>query len=131
ASFDPQSGLYYAPVLDMANLIFSTPGQKPYAARVLNNDAALIFSPDLEAALPTLPPPIQSAVKALPAFEEVKRKSFTSELRAIDPLTGRAQWAVPLRGWQDRGGVLTTVSGLLFQGSIDGTFRSFDKASGK
>jgi quinohemoprotein ethanol dehydrogenase len=131
ASFDPGTGLYYASVLDMANLMFTTPGQKPYAARVLNNDAALIFSPDLEAALPTLPPPIQSAVKALPAFAEVQRQPFVSELRAIDPLTGRTQWAVPMRGWQDRGGVLTTASGLLFQGSIDGTFRVFDKLTGQ
>jgi quinohemoprotein ethanol dehydrogenase len=98
---------------------------------VLNNDAALIFSPDLEAALPTLPPPIQSAVKALPAFAEVQRRPFVSELRAIDPSTGRTQWAVPMRGWQDRGGVLTTASNLLFQGSVDGTFRVFDKRTGK
>jgi quinohemoprotein ethanol dehydrogenase len=131
ASFDPDSGLYYAPVLDMANLIFTTPGQKPHASRVLNNDAALIFSPDIEAALPTLPPPIQSAVKALPAFAEIQRKPFVSELRAIDPLTGRTRWSAPMRGWQDRGGVLTTASGLLFQGSIDGTFRVFDLRAGR
>jgi len=131
ASFDPESGLYYAAVLDMGNLIFTTPGQKPYAARALNNDAALIFGPDLEAALPSLPPPLQEAVKALPAYDEVKRQPFVSELRAIDPLTGKTQWAVPSQGWQDRAGVLTTASGLLFQGSIDGTFRAFDKHDGR
>ncbi|MGO9932860.1 MAG: PQQ-dependent dehydrogenase, methanol/ethanol family [Steroidobacteraceae bacterium] len=130
ASFDPATGLYYASVLDMANLIFTTPGQKPHLAGMLNNDAALIFSPDIEAALPTLPPPLQSAVRALPAFAEIQRKPFVSELRAIDPLTGRTQWAVPMRGWQDRGGVLTTASGLLFQGSIDGTLRVFDERTG-
>ena len=102
ASFDPESGLYYASVLDMGNLIFTTPGQKPFVRRMLNNDAALIFGPDLEAALPTLPPPLQAAVKALPAFEEVKRKPYVSELRAIDPLTGQTRWAAPTRGWQDR-----------------------------
>jgi len=130
-SYDPDSGLYYAPVLDMGNLIFTTPGQKPYVPRALNNDAALIFGPDIEAALPTLPEPFQSAIRALPAFEEVKRQPFVSELRAIDPLTGATRWAAPMRGWQDRGGVLTTASGLLFQGSIDGTFRAFDARSGK
>jgi quinohemoprotein ethanol dehydrogenase len=131
ASFDPASGLYYAPVLDMGNLMFTTPGQKPYARQVLNNDAALIFGPDIEAALPTLPPPIAAAVKALPAFAEVKRRPFVSELRAIDPLTGATRWAIPMRGWQDRGGVLTTAAGLLFQGSIDGNFRVFDKRDGR
>jgi quinohemoprotein ethanol dehydrogenase len=131
ASFDPETGLYYASVLDMGNLIFTTPGAKPFASRVLNNDAALIFGPDLEAALPTLPPPMQAAVKALPAFEEVRRLPYVSELRAIDPLTGRTRWAAPMKGWQDRSGVLTTAGGLLFQGSIDGTFRVFDKRDGR
>jgi quinohemoprotein ethanol dehydrogenase len=131
ASFDPDSGLYYAAVLDMGNLMFTTPGRKPYARKMLNNDAALIFGPDIAAALPSLPPPLQAAVEALPAFEEVKRQPFVSELRAIDPLTGQTRWAVPARGWQDRAGVLTTASGLAFQGSIDGTFRVFDARDGK
>jgi quinohemoprotein ethanol dehydrogenase len=131
ASYDAASGLYYAPVQDMANLLFQTPGQKPYAAKALNNDAALVFSPDLEAALPTLPPPIAAAARALPAFAEVKRKPFSSELRAIDPLTGKTKWAVPMQGWQDRGGVLTTDGGLLFQGNLAGQLRVFDKANGK
>lgn len=130
ASFDPDTGLYYAPVLDMGNLIFTTPGQKPHVKKALNVDAALIFSPDLEAALPSLPPTVQAAVKALPAYAEVKRQPFVSELRAIEPLTGKTRWAVPMRGWQDRGGVLTTASGLLFQGSIDGTIRAFDERTG-
>jgi quinohemoprotein ethanol dehydrogenase len=131
ASYDAKSGLYYAPVLDMGNLMFTTPGQKPLAQKALNNDAALIFSPDIEAALPTLPAAMQSAIKALPAFAEVQRKPFVSELRAIDPLTGRTVWAAPMRGWQDRGGVLSTAGGLLFQGSIDGTFRVFDMKNGR
>ena len=130
ASYDPASGLYFAPVQDMANLMFMTPGQKPLRKKAINNDAALIFGPDIEAALPTLPPPMQEAIRALPAFEEVKRQPFTSELRAIDPLTGEAKWRVPLEGWQDRGGVLTTASGLLFQGNLAGKLRVFDMEDG-
>ena len=131
ASFDAASGLYYASVLDMGNLIFTTPGKKPFVRRMLNNDAALIFGTDLEAALPTLSPPLQAAVKALPAFEEVKREPYVSELRAIDPLTGKTHWSAPMQGWQDRSGVLTTASGLLFLGSIDGHFHVFDKRDGR
>lgn len=130
ASFDPQTGLYYAAVLDIGNLMFMTPGQKPRVPRTMNNDAALILSPDLEAALPSLPPPVQDAVRTLPAFEEVKRQPVVSELRAIDPLTGETRWAVPAAGWQDRGGVLTTAGGLLFQGSIDGSFNVYDQRDG-
>ncbi len=131
ASFDPATGLYYAPVQDMGNLMFMSPGAKPYARKRLNNDAALIFGPDIEAALPTLPPPVAAAVKALPALAEVRRKPWSSELRAIDPLTGKTVWSQPMQGWQDRGGVLTTAGGLLFQGNIAGQLRVFDKANGR
>lgn len=130
ASYDAESGLYYASVLDMGNLMFMSPGRKAFAAKALNNDAALIFGPDIEAALPTLPPPMRTAVEALPELAEVKRLPYLSELRAIDPLTGETKWSAPMKGWQDRGGVLTTASGLLFQGSIDGTLRIFDKETG-
>lgn len=130
-SYDPGAGLYYAPVLDIGNLLFMTPGKKPLARKMLNNDAALIFSPDIEAALPTLPPAIATAVKALPAYAEVQRQPFISELRAIDPLTGKTVWAKPMGGWQDRGGTLSTASGLLFQGNIAGQLRVFDARTGK
>ena len=130
ASFDAATGLYYAPVQDMGNLLFMSPGKKPFAKKMLNNDAALIFGPDIAPALGTLPPPVAAAVRALPAFAEVQRKPWTSELRAIDPLTGKTVWAKPMEGWQDRGGTLTTASGLLFQGDLGGRLRVFDKNSG-
>ncbi len=130
-AYDPKSGLYFAPVQDMGNLIFMTPGAKPYAKKRLNNDAALIFSADLEAALGTLPPPMAAAVKALPAFKWVQEKPWSSELRAIDPLTGKTVWAQPLQGWQDRGGVLSTSGGLIFQGNLAGQLRAFDAKTGK
>jgi quinohemoprotein ethanol dehydrogenase len=130
ASYDPTTGLYYAPVQDMGNLLFMSPGQKPLAKKMLNNDAVLIFSSDIDAALPTLPPAIAEAVKALPAYAEVQKKPWTSELRALDPLTGKTVWTKPMDGWQDRGGTLTTASGLLFQGNLAGQLRVFNKQNG-
>jgi quinohemoprotein ethanol dehydrogenase len=130
ASYDPASGLYFAPVQDMGNLLFMTPGQKPMRPKVINNDAALIFGPDIMPALATLPPAVAQSVKALPAYQENARKPFSSELRAIDPLSGKTKWAIPMQGWQDRAGTLTTASGLLFQGNLAGQFRVIDMKSG-
>jgi quinohemoprotein ethanol dehydrogenase len=130
-SYDPVSGLYFAAVLDMPNLMFMTPGRKPMARKMLNNDAALLFGPAIAPMLDTLPPPIADAVRKLPAFAEVQRLPFSSELRAIDPLTGKTRWAVPMQGWQDRGGILTIASGLLFQGNLAGQLRVFDMKTGK
>lgn len=129
-SYDPQSQTWYGSVLDMGNLIFVPPGPKPYAAKGLNTGAALIFSPDLAAAMPTLPPPVQDAVKALPAWQSVLEDPASAEIRAIDPLTGRTKWAVPTGGWQDRGGVLSTASGLVIHGTLSGELRVLDARDG-
>ncbi len=131
ASFDPQRGLYYASVLDMGNLMFTAPGPAPRRARALNAGAALIFTPDLVAALPTLPPPVRAIVEKLPEMTRVRARPYSSELRAIDPLTGTTRWAVKLAGWQDRGSVLAAKSGLLFHGSIDGRFNVYDSDGGR
>ena len=119
-SYDPASGLYVASVQDMGNLIFTPPGPQPYAPKGLNTEAALIFTPQLAAAMPGLPPPVQAAVRALPAWQETLRNPGGSSIRAIDPLTGKARWTVPTQGWQDRGGVLTTASGLVVHGTLGG-----------
>jgi quinohemoprotein ethanol dehydrogenase len=131
AAFDPETGLYYGAVQDMGNAIYMTPGQKPYAAKRLNNDAALLFTSDLQAILPILPPPLRDAIAARPEMQWVKQNPSGAEMRAIDPLTGKTVWAHKLGGWQDRGGALATAGGLVFQGSIDGHLRVFDKATGK
>ena len=120
ASYDPATGLYVGAVLDMGNLIFMTPGQKPLKARGLNNDAALIFTPDVKAALDTLPPPMAEEVRKLPAYAEALRDPGKAQIRGIDPLTGKTVWAADTAGWQDRGGVLTTASGLTIHGGVGG-----------
>jgi len=130
ASYDAATGLYYGSVQDMGNLIFVPPGPKPYAPKGLNTASALIFSPVLEGVFPTLPPSVQAAVKALPAWSEVLRDPGGTQLRAIDPLTGKTVWAKPMAGWQDRGGTLTTASGLLFQGTVGGRFNVHDMKTG-
>ncbi len=131
ASFDPATGLYYAAVLDLGNLIFMTPGQKPLKARGLNNDAALIFTTDVKDALTSLPPPMADAVRALPAYAEALRDPGSAQIRAIEPLTGKTVWAANTAGWQDRAGVLTTASGLLIHGDVGGTLFVRDEKTGK
>ena len=130
-SYDAKSRTYYASVLDMGNLMFVSPGTSPRRPKALNAGAALIFTPDLVDSLPTLPPPVRAAVEKLPTMAWVKQKPYSSELRAIDPVTGKSKWTVPLEGWQDRGGVLATDGGLVFHGSLSGRFNVYDAATGK
>jgi quinohemoprotein ethanol dehydrogenase len=132
AAYDPRRNTYFASVVDMGNLMFLPPGMTnpPHVAKSMNANAALLFTSDLQAALPSLPPPVQQAVKALPQWKWVTEKPFTSELRAIDPLTGKTKWAAPYDGWQDRGGVLATASGLVIHGTVSGKLVVRDADSG-
>ncbi len=131
AAYDPQLHLYFASVLDMGNLMWRSPGPISYRPRALNADAAMIFTPSLKAALPGLPPAVQRAVRRLPQWRQVLKQPYTNQLRAIDPLTGKTVWSVPMAGWQDRSGVLATRSGLLFQGTVGGKFTVRAAATGR
>lgn len=130
-AFDPTTGLYYASVVEMGNLLMMTPGAKPRRSRALNNDAVLIFTQDLIDALPTLPPPARETIEKLPEMKRVREKPWISELRAIDPKNGKTVWAQKADGWQDRSGALATASGLVFQGNLAGQLRVFDARTGK
>ena len=133
AAWDPQRQLYFANVLDMGNLMFIPPGQAdaPHRERALNTQAALIFTSDLAAVLDSLPPPMAEAVKALPEYQSVLERPFSNQIRAIDPLTGKARWAVDVEGWQDRSGMLATASGLLVHGTVSGRLVVRDADTGK
>lgn len=130
-SYNPDTGLYYGALLDMGNLMMLTPGEKPFRAKALNSDASLIFAPDLAGVLPMLPPFIQDAVKALPEWTRVEENPSVTELRAVDPLTGKTKWAAPYAGWQDRSGVLSTAGGLVFAGDVRGFFNVYNAATGE
>ena len=134
AAYAAERKSYYAHVLDMGNLMFTVPPGTPAEPRrpkALNVQTTLIFTPQLEGVLPTLPLAIRSQVEKLPEMQWVKDKPYSSELRAIDPLTGKARWAVPTEGWQDRMGVLSTASGLIVHGTIGGKLIVRDADTGK
>ncbi|QVM83576.1 PQQ-dependent dehydrogenase, methanol/ethanol family [Novosphingobium decolorationis] len=132
-AYDPDRELYFASVLDMGNLMFTTPPldpADPHRKKALNIQTALLFTADLDKSIATLPPPLQDMVKALPEWQWVKDKPYSSQIRAIDPMTGKAKWAVDTEGWQDRPGVMATKTGIVFHGSIDGRFIARDAETG-
>jgi len=133
AAYDPDRDLYFAPYVDMGNLMFVPPGAEnpPHKKRNLNADAALIFTADLQAAAATLPPPMQEAIKALPQWQQVVDKPYESTVKAIDPTTGDVKWQVQQDGWQDRGGVLATAGGLVVHGNLAGRLMVRDADTGE
>jgi quinohemoprotein ethanol dehydrogenase len=131
ASFNPGTGLYYAAVQELGNLMFMPPQVQAYERKGVNHDAALVYTSDLVNLLPAFPPPLADAIRTLPEWERVVDHSTGSALRAIDPLTGETRWSVSTSSWQDRAGVLSTAGGLVFYGDATGRFSAFDADNGK
>ena len=126
-AWNPETRLLYVPVQEMGNLLFRlTDGKAPRQSRRLNAAAAMVVTPYLLTALPALPLPLQAAVKASPEWADQKALKGGSYLRAIDPLTGRTVWQVEQSGWWDRGGVLATAGGLVFNGTDIGHLKVYD-----
>jgi quinohemoprotein ethanol dehydrogenase len=131
-AWDPERQLIYMSTAEMGNLIYELDAPDvPRRARRLNHGAALIFSHDLEAVFPYLPPHITAAVEQLPEWQDKEGLKGRSMLKAFDPLTGEERWSVPTSGWWDRSGVLATAGGVVFTGSDTGHFRAFDADSGE
>jgi alcohol dehydrogenase (cytochrome c) len=79
--------------------------------------------------LPTAPgSATQGVVSRLP---EVKPGDVFGHLAAIEPLTGKQKWAVPLTGFPSSSGMLVTGGGLVFTGKLSGEFVALDEETGK
>jgi alcohol dehydrogenase (cytochrome c) len=50
---------------------------------------------------------------------------------AMDPLTGKKKWEIPLIEQASSAGMLATDGGLVFTGALDGKFMALDDATGK
>ena len=50
---------------------------------------------------------------------------------AIDPITGKRKWEIPLIEKANSSGMLVTDGGLIFTGTLDGKFIALDEATGK
>ncbi len=52
-------------------------------------------------------------------------------MKAVDPMTGKIKWEVPLMDHANWSSMLATASGLLFTGRHTGEFQAIDAANGK
>src|SRR5438105_3868557 len=62
---------------------------------------------------------------------DVKPGDVMGHFTAIDPVTGRKKWEVPLVDLPGSAGMLATGGGLVFTGKLTGEFVALDAATGK
>ena len=115
-SFDPQTGLVYLPVYD-APMKMSFEPIDHFAAGAPNQASNGAFPPFTS-------PQDQAQLKGQP------EPKMEARLKAWDPVAGKAVWTSQPLPFVS-GGVLTTASGLLFEGSTDGILSVYDARSGK
>jgi alcohol dehydrogenase (cytochrome c) len=62
---------------------------------------------------------------------QVKPGEAYGHFVAIDPLTGKPKWAIPMLDLPSSAGVLATGGGLIFSGKLTGEFIALDEDTGK
>ncbi len=114
-SFSPKTGLVYFPVAQIPyNYVAENAGDFKYDPRGWN----------------TGQDPAKTAMPEDPATRSKIRSMMGGALVAWDPVARKQVWSVP-RPMPWNGGVLSTDSGLVFQGTGTGEFAAYDARSGK
>ncbi|MEQ8557856.1 MAG: PQQ-dependent dehydrogenase, methanol/ethanol family [Henriciella sp.] len=113
-AMNPDLGLVYIPVQELGQAYVTDP-------RFKSKPAKWNTGMDFSAGMPLRYP--EGTVQAL-------RAATKGQLVAWDPVKQEARWSVDHpAAWN--GGILSTESGMVFQGRLDGTFIAYDAATGE
>ncbi|WP_137786521.1 PQQ-dependent dehydrogenase, methanol/ethanol family [Sphingomonas sp. 3P27F8] len=109
-SYNPKTGLYYIPYLQVG-MKFTETAQTRARPDVDVKKNRYIYGIDIDS-----------------VFDPKDPLDGKGALIAYDPVAGKVRWTNPLQG---AGGTATTAGGLVFQGDMDGIFHAWDATSGK
>ncbi len=65
------------------------------------------------------------------SYPEIKKGDVVGHIEAIDPMTAKPKWRVPLQDYQIWSAMLATGGGLLFNGKSTGEFFAMDADTGE
>ncbi|WP_300377778.1 PQQ-dependent dehydrogenase, methanol/ethanol family [Henriciella sp.] len=113
-AMNPELGLVYIPVQELGQAYITDP-------RFKSKPAKWNTGMDFSAGMPLRYP--EGTVSAM-------RAATKGALVAWDPVEQEARWSIDhSAAWN--GGILSTESGVVFQGRLDGTFAAYDAATGE
>jgi quinohemoprotein ethanol dehydrogenase len=127
-ALSPQTGLVYIPAIEGGAITYDPTDGHEYRPKQANSGNSTLFGNMLLADPETVQEPLRTKLREVQA--EGKHTS-RAVLKAFDPATGDVRWEQEGIGYWDRGGVLATAGGLVFQGTDTGHFRAFDAATGE
>ncbi|MBN1240859.1 MAG: c-type cytochrome, partial [Gammaproteobacteria bacterium] len=124
----PGTGLVYIPAIEGGAITYDPTDGHVYRPKQANSGNSTLFGDMLLADPETYPEPLRSKLREVQQAGEHESRAV---LKAFDPRTGEVRWEQEGVGWWDRGGVLATAGGLVFQGTDSGHFRAYDAESGE
>lgn len=116
-SYSETAHLVYIPALDAPMMFAMVPGSSIHFRWAANNEGDAV-------AFPPYAPEQNAAIQGQPT------PAYQSVLKAWDPIKAKTVWQTPAMPFWG-GGVLSTATGVVFQGAADGTFAAYDGASGR
>jgi quinohemoprotein ethanol dehydrogenase len=120
-SYSDAAKLVFIPAMDAGMIFEMVPGKNVHFRAGANNEGDSVgwTRPAGDNGIPWSPPN--------PGPND---PPFRSVLKAWDPVVGKLVWQSPAKPYWG-GGVLSTASGVVFQGGADGTFSAYDARSGR
>jgi quinohemoprotein ethanol dehydrogenase len=120
-SYSDAAKLVFIPTMDAGMIFEMVPGKDVHFRAGANNEGDSVgwTRPAGDKGIPWSPPN--------PGPND---PPFRSVLKAWDPVAGKLVWQSPAKPYWG-GGVLSTASGVVFQGGADGTFSAYDARSGR
>ncbi|MGB7215920.1 MAG: PQQ-dependent dehydrogenase, methanol/ethanol family [Gammaproteobacteria bacterium] len=127
-AYSPMTGLVYIPAIEGGAIGYDPTDGHVYRPKQSNAGWTVLFGNMLLQDPDTLQEPLRSKLREVQAAGKHKSRAV---LKAFDPKTGEVRWEQESVGYWDRGGVLATAGGLVFQGTDTGHFRAFDAETGE
>ena len=127
-AYDAQKGLLYIPAIEGGAITYDPTEGHVYRPKLPNSGNATLFGDMLLQDPGSVPEPLRSKLREVQA---AGKHTSRAVLKAFDPQSGEARWEQPGVGWWDRGGVLATAGGLVFQGTDTGHLRAFHADTGE
>ena len=127
-SLSARTGLVYIPTVHAGMVLAESPALGPRLPGRFETGVQMALSAQLAA--PQTLPAAMRPLAAAAARQGMPDIAMHASLKAWDPVAGKVVWEFPGVSFADHGGVLSTAGGLVVQGSIDGTLRVLDDATG-
>src|SRR5690606_10226633 len=118
----------YIPAIEGGAIGYDPTEGHVYRPKQSNAGWSVLFGNMLLQDPDTLQEPLRSKLREVQAAGKHRSRAV---LKAFDPKTGEVRWEQESVGYWDRGGVLATAGGLVFQGTDTGHFRAFDAETGE